>query len=100
MPGFKNESVKSKLTKYFSAKFSAYLYKEINPPPPLFFTLFISGHFGLLSTNGSTYAFFFIGFLFSLIHNYNHFYYYSPILNAGIGNLTILNMMIGVIAAN
>ena len=97
---FGNIEQKNKLFYFLKTKFQLYLFKEINPPPPLFFTLFISGHLGLTSSDTCTYTLFFIGLFFSLLYSYNHFYYYSPILNSGIGYFSIVNMVIGVVAAN
>jgi hypothetical protein len=94
---------KSKLEivrEYVMKKVELFLYKEINPPPPLFFALFIYGHLGYTPPDAFTYTIFILGLLFAILYSYNHFYYYSPVLNSGIGYFSIANMIIGILAAN
>jgi hypothetical protein len=89
-----------KILSLFKNHFVLFLAKEINPPPLLFFTLFIYTHLQIEVPNYVAYAFFTVGLLFAFLFSYNHFYYYSPILNAGIGYWAVLNMIIGILAAN
>jgi hypothetical protein len=46
------------------------------------------------------YTLFTIGVIFAIIFKYNHFYFYSPVLNSGIGYWSILNILLGVLASN
>jgi hypothetical protein len=43
---------------------------------------------------------FILGLLFALVFKYNHFFFYSPVLNSGIGYLAIVNFILGFLAAN
>ena len=85
---------------FWKKRFLLFLYKEINPPPPLFFALFVGGQLGLIALETYSFTVFIIGVLFAIIHAYNHFFYYSPVLNGGIGQLGIFNMLLGIMAAN
>lgn len=88
------------LTQKIKDHFVLFVAKEINPPPLLFFTLYVYGHLQIESPQYVAYTLFTIGLLFALLFSYNHFYIYSPVLNAGISYLSILNLALGLLAAN
>lgn len=77
-----------------------FLTKSANPPPLLFFTLYVYSRLNIESSDYVAYTFFTVGLVFSLVFRFNHFYIYSPVLNRGIGYLSVLNLLLGLLAAN
>lgn len=62
--------------------------------------MYIYFHLKVELSDYHAYTFFISGLLFALIFSYNHFYLYSPVLNAGIGYWSILNLFMGLLATN